>query len=427
MQLSPRVRSRWRRCCAALLGAGIAAVAVPAGATGADPSATPGDRDVGRPRSEEQGPLEDTATEHASSEVAAYADSDHVSVFTPSVSVGVDNVNGASLSGTYLVDVVSAASVDIVSTASRKWQEVRHAGTLSGEYKPRDFGVALGGSVSREPDYLSYGAFTRLAKDFDQKNWTVFLGFGLSHDTIGRCGGKSDGCTPFSVFSRELSREALNGGVDLVLDPMSTLSLALDIVLENGDQSKPYRYIPMFTPDVAPLVKKGASIDWVNQHRTFEKPLEQLPLSRRRLALSAHYARRIGGSTLRLFERGYYDTWGLLASSTDARWIADLGRRFAVWPHVRFHVQKEVTFWRLAYVSGSGWDLPEYRTGDRELGPLFTAQGGFGVKWYLGTQAEPEKWALQLTGDGMYTAFLDDLYVTKRTALLGALSFEGAF
>jgi hypothetical protein len=32
---------------------------------------------------------------------------------------------------------------------------------------------------------------------------------------------------------------------------------------------------------------------------------------------------------------------------------------------------------------------------------------------------------LQMSWDGMYTSFLDDLYVTSRTATLGALTFEG--
>jgi hypothetical protein len=32
---------------------------------------------------------------------------------------------------------------------------------------------------------------------------------------------------------------------------------------------------------------------------------------------------------------------------------------------------------------------------------------------------------LQLSLDEMYTSFLDDIYVTQRTATLGALTFEG--
>jgi hypothetical protein len=376
--------------------------------------------------------IEDTATKSASFEIAGYDDTDHVTVFTPSVALGIENVSGAALHATYLVDVVSAASADIVSTASSRWQEVRQAGSLSGDYKPHDFGVTVGGSFSREPDYLSYGAYATVTKDFAEKNWTFFFGYGFSHDTIGRCG---DGgvCTPFSVFARELQRGSFNGGLNFVIDSASLGSLVGDVIVENGDQSKPYRYIPMFSEAVASTVERGASIDWVNANRLDERPLEQLPLLRQRFSLTGRYAHRFDGSTLRLEERLYRDSWGLMASSSDVRWVFDLGKRFELWPHARFHAQNSVSFWQLAYVlnAGSGspptLSVPEYRTGDRELGPLWTTEGGFGIKWYLGSHADPEKWAVQLTGDAMYTSFLDDLYLTYRIAGLGALSLEGEF
>jgi hypothetical protein len=371
----------------------------------------------------------DTATEHAVVQMGAYKDNDAVTVFTPSIAVGIENASGASLRASYLIDIVSAASVDIVSTASPRWQEVRHAGTLYGEYKPRDFGVGVGASISSEPDYLSYGAYATVRKDFSEKNWALFFGYGLSHDTAGRCGGMNDGCTPFSVFSRSLWRMSFNGGIDLVADRASLLSVTGDVVVENGDQSKPYRYVPLFTPEKAPTIPKGASVAQVNGNSSPERSLEQLPLSRRRFAVTGRYARRMGITTLRAMERLYADTWGLMATSTDARFVFDLGKRFALWPHARFHYQREVNFWQRAYVSrgGTGWDLPEYRTGDRELGPLWTVTGGLGVKWYLGSGASPESWAVQLTADEMYTSFLDDLYLTSRIATVGAVSLEGSF
>jgi hypothetical protein len=372
---------------------------------------------------------EDTATKRVGMEFAGYQDSDNVSVLTPSIHAGIDNVSGASLTASYLVDVVSAASADIVSTASNRWQEVRQAGGLGAQYKPHDFGVGVGGSVSSEPDYLSYGFFATAIKDFDEKNWTLNFGFGYSHDTAGRCGANG-ACTPFSVFSRDLQRSTFNGGIAWVVDRASLASLTADLVLETGDQSKVYRYIPMFSPGVDPNIPLGASAQWVNANRLPERPLEQLPLERHRFALSGRYAHRFDGSTLRLDERFYDDDWALVASTTDARWIFDLGKRFAVWPHTRFHVQKGVNFWERGYISGPGgsngdaFNLPLYRTGDRELGPLWTVEGGGGIKWYLGSDAEPRTWQLGFTGDVMYSSYLDDLYITSRTGYLGALTLE---
>jgi hypothetical protein len=402
------------------------------GAEGA-PRGKRGDGDDPPPRAKkdaENAPESSTATS-VGTEFAAYTDTDHVTVFTPSINAGFHNIGGWSIHGNYLVDVVSAASADIVSTASSRWQEVRQAGAIGATYKPQDFGVDAGGSVSSEPDYLSWAAYAQVMKDFDQKNITTNFGYGFSYDTAGRCGaGAGQPCTPFSIFSRNLQRGAFNAGVGWVVDRDSLASLTGDLIIENGDQSKVYRYIPMFSPQVAPAVPLGASIDFVNANRLPERPLEQLPLSRFRYAVTARYAHRFDDSTLRLEERIYDDSWGLFASSTDARWIFDVGRRFELWPHARFHTQSSVSFWQRAYVSGSmsvspfGWDLPKYRTGDRELGPLWSGEGGLGARWYLGSDAEPRTWQLGLSGDAIYSSYLDDLYVTSRTAILGALMLQ---
>ncbi|MEO8874316.1 MAG: DUF3570 domain-containing protein [Polyangiaceae bacterium] len=366
--------------------------------------------------------LEDVTTKKVSSEVAAYTDSDHVTVFTPSVAASLENVTtGASIRGSYLVDVVSAASVDIVSTASRRWTEARQGGSLEAEYKPHDFGVSIAGSTSSEPDYFSYGFGVTMTLDLLEKNLTLIGGYGYGHDTAGRSG------TPFSVFSRDINHGAFTAGLSGLVDRSTIVSGVFDLILENGDSSKPYRYIPMFSASEAAQVSPGASIDYVNAHRLTERPLEQLPLARRRFAVTGRLAHRFDDSTLRAEERGYYDTWGMLASTTDARWIFDLGRRFAVWPHTRFHVQKAVDFWQLAYVSGAGpgWDLPEYRTGDRELGPLWTFTGGGGAKVFLGNDAEPKKYAIGVSADAGYTAYTNDLYLSSRTMFLTSLMFEG--
>jgi hypothetical protein len=357
----------------------------------------------------------------ATLETAGYADTQHVSVFTPTLGMGVENVtSGAALHGTYMVDVVSAASPDIVSTASRRWREVRQAGALSGTYKPHDFGLNAAASVSSEPDYLSLGGGGGFSKDLDDKNYTLTFGFGYSHDTIGRHG------TSFSIFSREVNRSSFQGALAWVVNTTTLASMVVDAGVETGDQSKPYRYIPMFAPSVAAQAPLGASLDWVTAHRLPERPLEQLPLSRKRFAWSSRLAHRFKSSTLKLDERVYADSWALVGSTTDVRWIVDLGKRANVAPHLRFHGQKGVSFWQRAYAASSApaWNLPEFRTGDREMGPLWTATGGLGSTVFLGGAADPGAWSLRFQVDGMYTSFLDDLYVTSRTGVIGALTLE---
>ena len=315
---------------------------------------------------------------------------------------------------------MSAASVDIIATASRRWHEVRHAGTLSGEYKPRDLGVGFSASVSNEPDYFSYGASGHLSYDLDEKNTSVFFGYGYGHDTIGRSG------TPFTTFARALQRGSFLLGVDQVMGPSTLASLSFGAIIENGDQSKPYRYIPMFSAAEAAKVGPGASIEYVNAHRLFERPLEQLPLARRRFSLTGQVAQRLESSTLRASERAYVDNWGVKASTTDAHWLFDVAERLRVWPHFRFHAQTPVVFWQRAYVSEgqTGFSLPEFRTGDRELGPLWAVTGGAGTKVFLGSSAHPHFFAIAFEADAVYTSYLDDLFISSRTGVLGSITLQ---
>ena len=369
------------------------------------------------PAEVEAGPDTRTLDVHASSELAGYAATDHVFVVSPTIAGTVTNpLAGWSVNGRYLVDVVSAASVDIVSTASRRYTEVRHVATIDGNYSSNSLGFSGGANISREPDYLSLSAHGAVTKELLDKNLTLLLAYNYTHDTAGRTG------TSFSTFSRRLSINGFKGGATILIDRASILSIVGDVIVENGDPSKPYRYVPMFAPGTA--VPLGASIDTVNQLRLSARVLEQLPLTRDRVALSARYAHRFSESTIRLDERAYVDTWGLKASSTDARWIFDVGSRFDIGPHVRVHAQSAVDFWQRAYTMTPGLNFPAIRTGDRELGPLFNLTGGGAVHCGIGPDNRPRSWVLGFELGVTSTSYLDDIYIKQRLATIGAISLE---
>jgi hypothetical protein len=355
-------------------------------------------------------------------EVAAYQDTLAVSVLTPSVSaVTRSATTGWGGNARYLVDVVSAASPDIVSTASRRWTEVRHAGNIGASYKPDDFGVAANASISSTPDYLALGGSGRMTKELDDKNLTLLGGYGYGHDTIGRTG------TAFSVFSRALDYHTLSAGLTRVLNPSMVLGVLGETTIERGDQSKPYRYVPVFAPDVAPTIARGASVDAVTSAALPVRPIEQLPLGRERYSLSLRFSWRMTSSTIRLDERGYADSWELRATTTDIKWLFDLGPRVIVWPHARVHAQSGVSFWRRAYIARNVHDLPAVRTGDRELGPLASGGLGGGIRIALGPEGHLDDWVLTGTLEGTYTGFLNALYVTERYAGLLAVGLEVGF
>ena len=359
--------------------------------------------------------------ERASTDVAAYSDTDHVAVLTPSVAGHVENPTaGWSVDGSYVVDVVSAASVDIVSTASRRWSEVRHAGSVRGSYKPGAWGGSVEVSTSNEPDYVAYAAGGFLTRDLNEKNLSLIVGYGYGHNLIGRTG------TPFSIYSHSFGQHAITAGLTSVVDRRTVVSLTADFTLDVGDSSKPYRYIPLFAPSVAPSVPAGATLDVVTRLRLPESVLERLPLSRDRFGVTARLANRFEHATARVEGTLYDDSWSLKAFAGDGRLLCDVSQRWSIGPHLRYYVQSAVSFWKLAYVA-TGNAVPALRTGDRELGPLMNLTAGGTARWAIGPRSRLDAWVLGATFDMTYTGFFDDLYIKRRTAALGALSLEASW
>jgi hypothetical protein len=161
----------------------------------------------------------------------------------------------------------------------------------------------------------------------------------------------------------------------------------------------------------------------VSQVRQDYMPLEKLPLSRSRFALSGRYIRRFETATIRADERLYIDSWGLKASTTDGRFLMDITKELRVGPHVRFHIQGPADFWKRAYsatLTPGGFQLPTFWAGDRELGPLVSATVGGTVRYQL----LPELLAVTLEAQGIYTQFLDHIYVFDRVGGFAAATIE---
>jgi hypothetical protein len=361
-------------------------------------------------------------------DMSAYSDTNRVYVLTPGLNASISSPTaGWNVGGSYILDVVSAASPDIVSMASPPFKEARHAGVLTGGYKPGLYGAQATGSISREPDYLSMTGGIALTADLKDKLITPRVEYNYTHDRIGRKDA------PYSVYERNLDTHEFNAGVTFVLSPTSVLLVGGSAQFERGDQSKPYRYVPMFDPvTVAPFIPVGATIDLVNQYRLAVRPIEQLPTSKDRYAVAGRFLHRFTSSTLRVEARIYYDTWATKALTADGRYMVDLSKHLRVWPHLRLHAQTGTSFYQRAYsaftdVNTGQLILPTYRTGDRELAPMITVTAGGGTRIGLGEPEGDTKYGITITGDVMYSKFLNSLFVTTRTAVYGAVAFDVEF
>jgi hypothetical protein len=347
-------------------------------------------------------------------ESSGYKDTDAVSVLTESAHASIEGVTtGWGVGAGVLVDVVTAASADIVATASPKWTDIRVAPTVDGHFRIDDVTLSLGGDASVESDYYAGSGSVGLSVDLAQKTITPAFTYGFGYNAAGRRQ------TPLSVYSLESQTHAFGANVTFVVDKATIIVPAFRATLELGDMEKPYRYLPTFAPGT--VVGPGLSRQTVDALRTGVRVAESVPDVRHRYSLSALVAHRFGDATVRVEQRLYADSWWLVASTTDTTMPIDFGGSYRIWPHRRFHAQSGVSFWERAYTveaSPQGLILPKLRVGDPELGPQLAGTGGVGFR--IGG----DRVGLTATADAIYTRFLDHLYIRGRVGGLGSLVFD---
>lgn len=351
-------------------------------------------------------------------EFTTYNATDWVNVVSPALYLSAENpTSGWQIGGSVLVDVVSAASADIVATASRRLDEARFAGTLAGSYKIGPAKIGVNGGFSYEGDYTGRSAGVNVSADLFEKRVTPGLAYSFGYDTIGRTG------TAWDIFSRDVMRHSIDAGVSVVLNGTTVGVIGGTVELDVGDYSKPYRHVPMFDASIGSRMPKGATPALVNANRLDLAPFEQVPADgRNRFAVFVRGAHRFDNATLRGDERLYIDDWGMKATTTDVRYLHDVNDNLRVGPHVRFHFQSPVDFWQRAYsatLTPTGWTIPKYRTGDKENGPLWALTFGLGARYKLS-----DLFAASLQVEGIYTQYLDHLYLFDRIGVFTSTTID---
>lgn len=348
-------------------------------------------------------------------ESTGYIDSDATNVLTPGVRAEVLSVTeGWGVGASLLVDVVTAASADIVATASPKWTDERYVPSLDGRFKVGDATFGLGAGASIESDYYAGSGSVSFAIDLAEKTITPSFGYSFGYDVAARRG------TPLSVYSLEVMRHSLTAAVTFVVNKSTIFVPGVAAVLELGDQEKPYRYLPTFAPGTT--VDAGASREVVDAARTSVRLTENSPDTRQRYAGSALIAHRFDSATVRVEERLYLDSWWLMATTTDFLLPVDVGDVVRIWPHARFHAQKGVSFWSRAYEieeTAQGVSAPNLRVGDRELGPFIAGTLGAGLR-----VVASDRVGITFAADAIYTRFLDHLFIQDRIAGFGGVTLD---
>ena len=342
-----------------------------------------------------------------------YSDDDHVIVVSPQAAAKVALDRDGSEAGVHaVIDVVSAASVDVVSQATPGFTETRvelgaHGAHRIGRWLP---GLAL--RWSEEPDYRSLGgragADVRLSGDT-----TASASYDASIDTVGRTG------TAYADWSASLQTHAGELGITQNLDRRTRVRAVATVAVQDGYLEKPYRYVPLFDmAGVDRAAADGVDLDLhsFDAYRLPERPPEQVPDRRLRAALFARALRWLGRAGAgRADYRLYVDDWGMTAHTVELGLAVPLPAGVTVELRQRAHLQTAVDFWQRVYVVDDAGTLPRYRTLDRELSGYLASTTSAGATWRHG--------AVVAYGEAgvMLTRFDDFLLLDRRLAVIAQL------
>ena len=283
-----------------------------------------------------------------------YADSDHTTVVSPLVAISRDAWRGGTVGASYVADVVSSASIDVVSNATKRMNDFRSEITTALTQKWRASTFSASYIYSIEHDYESHTANLGFSQDLFQRNTTLSLGATFVHNDVGRSGDQA--------FHRRLLVTGAAASWTQVLTKRLIAQLSYTFTYNDGYQSSPYRFVPV----------QGA-MDGV----LFKVP-ETTPGERFRHAFVAGLNQHLfTDSSIQGDYRFYVDNWGMQSHTLQLRY-------FVTWKDVTLRVRE-----RFYYQSGVDFYKPHYdeveafMTTDRESSTLWSNLAGLKVSWRL--------------------------------------------
>ena len=333
------------------------------------------------------------ADDRVGASVFVHSDDDGLLVVHPVATAVVAVQEETHVSARYDADVVSAATVDVRTSASpHGFDETRHGGGLGVTHDlTRTLHLGLGYGISYSPDYMTHSGAASLSVEDDQRIHTVGLSLAAAYDSVGRT-GEIDWVGHVTNLASELSWTA-------VLSPVAVMDLVGALEWKDGYQENPYRYVPIESGS-------GQSVVYVT---------EEVPDQRLRGALRGRL--RLAPEDW-LFLRGSYrfhmDDWGVAGHTVRARVAAEASDRWLLSLNGRFYSQRAASFYQGTYSTLPY--IPDIRTKDRELAHSWYLAGGARVEYEMGGWLG-FAWRVDLRGEVKWQRYFDTPVLPQRTSV----------
>ena len=282
-----------------------------------------------------------------------YYDGGGVQIDGPSVLVRKKFKEKYGVNASYYVDMVSSASIDVITTAS-PYKEERTQYGLGFEYLRGKVTYAANFSNSKENDYDADTASFSISQDMFGDLTTVQLLFSRGKDDVTRRGD--------DVFSEKIDRHAYGIDVSQIISRKLILGASWETTAEEGFLNNPYRLVRFCTTDQCLL---------------YEYEFERYPHTRTGNALGLRgryylpYRAAVQGDY-----RWYNDTWGITANTFEISYTQPIGDRLLFDAHFRYYMQNSAEFYSDLFPREN---FQNFLARDKELATMDSQTLGFGL------------------------------------------------
>ncbi len=232
----------------------------------------------------------------------------------PALLVRKSLMDKVSLQGSYYVDSVSSASIDVVTTASA-YKEKRTEYGFGADYVYRDSQISFSGSSSDEPDYTADSLGMDVSQEVFGGMTSITLGYTRSSDKVGQKG---------TGFFDSAKHWQYRFGATQILSPRWIVSANFEAISDSGFLGSPYRVARVF----------GAAVP------------ERVPRTRTSRALKFRGAYDLGSrSALHAEYRYFWDTWDIKAHTGELGYSRYFGDAWLANTHLRLYSQQHALFY----------------------------------------------------------------------------------
>ncbi|MCH7854068.1 MAG: DUF3570 domain-containing protein [Proteobacteria bacterium] len=263
---------------------------------------------------------------------------------------------GASLSfvGNYYVDMVSSASIDVVTTAS-PYSEERKQWSLGMDYLRGNTTISTSYTSSVESDFDATTYSIAISQDMFGDMTTLTLSYALGDDVVGKVGEPT--------FERDNTRQHYGIGLTQILTRNLITTLNVETITDEGFLNNPYRSVRF----VDPVSATGYS---------YEPELYPSTRTTNAIGIGARYYLPYRAAIHGDY-RFFTDTWGIDSHTVSIGYVHPWGD-WTFKAKYRWHDQTGAHFYRDIF---SRSEATNFRGRDKELSPLTSNTFEFGVSY----------------------------------------------